>query len=346
MGGPRLSEEMIRAIHETWFRIRTVDYEPTAKEVRASVVRQLEKEGYTESEIPKIRTFQEYLRLARKRQINLQLESKADEQQPWNMQTLNEFPLPPESIPHLLQLWRYSINLGTEFTIRQAKWASRIYAQVKDTTELWLSSRIYSQEEELSLLSEVPMRIFELDNVLVMGRNEVETIKIPESKHSSIVTYSLKGLVFIAEDGGIMEEFLHALPCDIVNEDINYVGDYAYYLISLISALPSSSKYFPNVETRMVYLRHLSYLASVDNWQRFKPEEIRDIVVDLRKWVIETKNKIDKKITTKRSNPFPYENIRIKDQLFSTGPTNLYPVDIYKRVGFTNYDETNWRQII
>ena len=109
------------------------------------------------------------------------------------MQTLNEFPLPPESIPHLLQLWRYSINLGTEFTIRQAKWASRIYAQVKDITELWLSSRIYSQEEELSLLSEVPMRIFELDNVLVMGRNEVETIKIDPEVMVSVAGHTNQG---------------------------------------------------------------------------------------------------------------------------------------------------------
>ena len=95
----------------------------------------------------------------------------------------------------------------------------------------------------------------------------------------------------------------------------------------------------------MVYLRHLSYLASVGNWHSFKPEEIRDIIVDLRKWVIETKDKIDKDNINRFVN-VPFENIRLKYHWSSVSPANLHPVDIYKRVGYTNYDETIWEEII
>ena len=48
MRADNVSEEMERVIIETWLSMRRHDYEPTAVEVRASVVRQLGKQGYTE----------------------------------------------------------------------------------------------------------------------------------------------------------------------------------------------------------------------------------------------------------------------------------------------------------
>ena len=80
------------------------------------------------------------------------------------METLNEYPLPPESIPHVLQAWRYSLNLGAEFTIRQAKWASRLYSQEPDTTKLWFISRRYSHEEELALLTDTKMKVHDISS--------------------------------------------------------------------------------------------------------------------------------------------------------------------------------------
>ena len=102
----------------------------------------------------------------------------------------------------------------------------------------------------------------------------------------------------------------------------------------------------------MVYLRHLSYLSSVDGWNNFKPEDIRDIVVDLRKWVMNTKTRMNQERNKKQLNPYPYENIRIKNQWsfqaedLSSFPSNidLYPVEIYKRVGVPIYDEMPWEE--
>ena len=135
MGGPHVAPEMERLIIDTWLTMRTNDYEPAAKEVRYSVIRQLEKQGYSESDIPKLRTFQEYLRRARKKHIELK-GLPIDEQKLWTMASLNELELSPEAIPYVLQVWRYSVNLGAEFTIRQAKWVARLLRLEKRFNDL------------------------------------------------------------------------------------------------------------------------------------------------------------------------------------------------------------------
>jgi len=333
MGGPPLSEEMKRVILETWFRMRTTDYEPVSKEVRASVVRQLEKEGYTESEIPKLRTFQEYLRRARKRQITLEQESKVDEQKPWNMQTLDEFPLPPESIPQVLQVWRYSVNLGAKFTIRHAKWASRLYSQVSDTTKLWFVSRRYCREEELALLTDTKMKIFMLDSFLVMGGWERRAAIFTDVlKPDNPIGYVKHTVIPYVEDGGIAEELINALPFDPwwdIEGEKEAVR--AHEISRLIRQLPSSSLFFQDFETRMVYLRQLSYIANGPKWNQFSPEEVRDIIIELRNWVSERKSIIDELyVADKNSRDI---GVYMRKQI----ALDTYPGHLYILAGFTEY---------
>ncbi len=333
MGGPPVSEDMKRVMLETWFRMRTVDYEPTAKEVRASVVRQLEKEGYTESEIPKLRTFQEYLRSARKRQITLALESKVDEQKPWNMKTLDAFPLPSESIPHLLQVWRYSVNLGVEFTIRHAKWASRLYPQVKDMTKLWFISRRYSHEEELSLFTNTKMKIFMLDSFLVMGNWERRTaIYTDVLRPDDPIGYVKHTVIPKGKDGGIAEELINALPFDPWGDiEGEKEAVRAHDISSLIRELPSSNLYFQDLETRMIYLRQLSYIVNGPKWNELSPEEIRDIIVELRNWINKAKDRIQElDIEDKTSKDF---RIYMRKQM----ALGSYPRHLYISVGYTEY---------
>ncbi len=170
MRAQNVSEEMERIIIETWLNMRKPDYEPTAIKVRSSVVRQLAKEGYAEPELPKLRTFQEYLRHARKTQITLREKSKLDESKPWNLEILDEnyCSLPHDTIPFVLQFWRYCKNLGADLTIRQVKWASRLSHLLKDldVSEQWIHIMRYSREEELSLLSGAQMRTDQLNSLL------------------------------------------------------------------------------------------------------------------------------------------------------------------------------------
>ena len=330
MRAENVSEEMERTINDTWLRMRKPDYEPTAKRVRASVVRELTDDGYTELELPKLRTFQEYLRRARKRQITLKQESKVDEHKSWNMETLNEFPLPSESIPYVLQLWRYSVALDTEFTIRQAKWASRLYCNYlltesrPDIIELYFISRRYSHEEELSLLSNSEMLIFTLDSSLVMGNWELNNVIVTDFLKPKPMLYIKHTLIPRGPDSGVIEEFIHALP---VLEDMETEEEdkRAHEIRRAIARLPSSSLYFEDFEIRMVYLRQLSFVAKGPKWNTLPPEEIFNVIVDLRNWTLETKERID--------NP-PIKSAKsILGISFDRTP---FPNHLYTRVGY-NY---------
>ena len=43
--------------------------------------------------------------------------SEKEKQELWSLQTVKKHPLPPESIPAVLDIWRYSVNLGNPLTI-------------------------------------------------------------------------------------------------------------------------------------------------------------------------------------------------------------------------------------
>ena len=198
------------------------------------------------------------------------------------MATLDEYPLPPESIPHILQVWRYCVNLDVQFTIRHAKWISRLYTQIPDTLELWFTSRRYAKEEELSLVTGEPMQIYMLDGRLVMNDWEFLTtiytdVLYPYTPH--FIHHTVKP---ISQDGGVVEEMLNALhildPWEDTDEAI-FLRDSEIF--HLIAELPSSTNYFPDFESRMVYLRHLSCLAKGTKWKKLSPEETRDTIVEL-----------------------------------------------------------------
>lgn len=333
MGAP-LSEEMKREIIETWSNMKSIDYEPLPKEVRASVFQKLEKQGYKESEIPALRTFQEYLKRARKRQLTLNQESKVDEQKPWNIETLDELPLPSESIPFVLQLWRYCKNLGPELTIRQAKWAARLYYLIKDfdIAEQLIHVIRYSREEELSLLSGTPMRTDQLNSLLVMQPWERLTLAETDTTFKANMrinhSFTQRG-----RDGGITEEFCYAFADifqshmdmwleDKYPDDIERVRE----LNVLIGSLPSSSKYFPDFESRMVYLRHLAKLSQLPYWRTAEPEEIHALIIDLRSWVVsQAEEKIERENNPKSESLFGY----------MLGEGGSFPLDIYLRAGFS-----------
>lgn len=299
MGAPHLSPQMEEHILLARIDLKgSLHYEPSAKQVRNTLINRLKQEGYPEEEIPKIRTIQQRLKTARKRENEFQVFSKVDESQPWSMLTLNIFPLPPESIPSILQQWRYSINLDVTFTIRQAKWTSRLYPlfREKDVAHLWFEARRYSREEKLSILSDNPMKIYQLDSRLVMGRWERYTAELTDINESLPLGYVGHTLVPLANDGGIAEEFIHALPSlDLEYDDPDEEKFKRIFNIShLIRELPSSTRCFPDFETRMVYLRHLSYISKMPKWNTLEPIKIRDTILRLRKLVISLKKDIEK----------------------------------------------------
>ncbi len=290
MGGIHLSKEVDNLIIEALVDLRDLyEYEPSGKQVHDVLIKRLQSKGYGK-EIPSLRTVQSRLEEAREREKLHQSNSKVDENQPWNMLALNSLPLPPEAIPYVLEIWRYSIAVDVVFTIRHAKWVSRLYTlyKHKDITDIWFDSLRYAIEENLSILNGTPAKTYHLDSLLAMGEWERFTAHITDINLNQPIGFVHHTYKKLAKDGGVAEEFIHALqPLD---PNYNYPDEKTYNRIfdldSLIYDLPSSSKYFPNFETRMVYLRYLSYIAKMPKWNDLKPKAIRDIIVKLRKLVM------------------------------------------------------------
>ena len=72
-------------------------------------------------------------------------------EQPWDMTTLTEYPLPPESLPAVIRAW-YAMRSESAWTlsIRQARWVSRLYPFINDPLDLAHNAYICSANEFMS----------------------------------------------------------------------------------------------------------------------------------------------------------------------------------------------------
>ena len=49
------------------------------------------------------------------------------QEKPWSMATLDQYPIPPEALPAVRRVMRWRVSCDEPFTIREAKWVSRLY---------------------------------------------------------------------------------------------------------------------------------------------------------------------------------------------------------------------------
>lgn len=327
MGGPPVEPGIKKLIKETWLDMRKNSERVVAKEVLESVRHYLYLQNKENVPLPQLRKTQEILK-----EIREDYSKKTDDQklqdEPWTTAASSSYPyhFPPQSIPLLLQLWRYSIHLNQVFTIRHAIWASRLSFQLKDMdiAEIWLHSRQYATEEELSLFSNTPMRTFQLDSSLVMGFREKITaegnLELKDQLFDCIHPTPIKR----ARDGGMMEEYINVLD-DYGRHDSLEQYNKLKRLYYLISELPSSSKIFPDMESRMIYLDNLSRISKFPKWKTLTPEEIIEIIIDLRNWTLTAKLRREEP----KNNKLPLGGI-----LNKLGPDPmLFPTQIYERLG-------------
>lgn len=74
----------------------------------------------------------------------------------WSMGTLDKYPIPPETIPAIIEVWKSRIEQGEGFTIREAKWAARWSAVITDVTKLSKTVRIIARFELVHQLIDRP----------------------------------------------------------------------------------------------------------------------------------------------------------------------------------------------
>jgi hypothetical protein len=72
---------------------------------------------------------------------------------PWSISCLPQYPIPPEALPSVLQVWVYMREENMVFTIREALWAARIYTITKDIRTLSIYSFGISDLEKMNEIS-------------------------------------------------------------------------------------------------------------------------------------------------------------------------------------------------
>ena len=150
--GPLITDKVKQLIAEMYLQHR--DWR--AKEVQDEVDHRMSGNG------PGLSAIQKELTKIRKKDAARSPESKGLDI-PWSTLSLSEYPIPPEALPSVFQVWVWiRENLNTTFTIREAQWAARLYAIIKDIRTLAAIARGHSVLEKIG---EVTGGAFESHNI-------------------------------------------------------------------------------------------------------------------------------------------------------------------------------------
>lgn len=115
---------------------------------------------------PGLSAVQKVLANVRKKQKEL---SNDPQEKPWNMATLDDYPISPEAIPAVLEVWKSRIEQKQGFTIREAKWAARLSAlpRLKDIKKLSSRASQYARLELIYQLIDRPFNSTMIDGLLL-----------------------------------------------------------------------------------------------------------------------------------------------------------------------------------
>lgn len=116
------------------------------------------------------------------------------EDKPWGLHCLDDYHVPPEALPILLRAWVHAREKEmTSFSIRQAKWVTRLYAIYQDIENLTSQAIEFALMEMVSEFMESPydyaFQMFNMytlvtgDDVPLPRRN-----RILEMKESELLT--------------------------------------------------------------------------------------------------------------------------------------------------------------
>jgi len=290
MGGPRLDPKAEKLIVELWMNLyKKNKKEPSANTVLAACQRYLSTNKIKNINLPKIRKVQDILAEARLNNEGLPPYEKKY-QEPWSMATLNEYPIPSDDISIVMQAWRYSIIYKEPFTIRQAKWISRLnrIPFLKNSMmKLWLMAYEYAKKEESSLISKKDFNTFDSDLRIIFSGPEYMTIWKNQYGDDPFPNPYFTAIPY-AEDGGVMEEVLH--PVDYYNALYNDTiqNDRDIELFKLISKIPSFENMdFYSMEMMVLYLIWVTEIKNKPEWQQITANQALEIIKLLREWIIE-----------------------------------------------------------
>lgn len=232
--------------------------------------------------LPKIRKVQQIL--AKVIKLGDLPEEERVQEELWSM--ASRYPLPPESLPYILHVWRYASHAGEKFKIRQAKWVSKIYPFMSDTLGgLWATSYMYAKKEYLSVISNTIFHSFSDDVNLIMHNLELQTFLEIHTSEKSLIDIFGMGLPLTRETR-LIEEALH--PLDYYNDLLNgtVTNDRDVELINKLINFPDLDTLKLSREMHMVYVSWFTYIRQTPDWPKLSAEQALNVIKKLREWAV------------------------------------------------------------
>lgn len=314
--GTWTTPELRNLIIKIWLDLHIKGLKDTGSEVHRILKKHPAVIANKYSDVPGIRTIQIIIKKAKK---NLESISKCEEMidEIWTPSLLTEIRLPDNSIPKVIDVWRYSLSTYEKFTDRQAKWVSVLYHFFDDVTLLWFWARVYANHELISIASSEPIETRISDSNVFFSKWEKKTLDITD--YFNKIKYDWDNAIFLPEsnDGGIIEELLHGIndPSIMIvknliknEEEINQRDE---ELVDLIHDLPTLKALNFDFESKLVYLRFFNYITKGPKWNELSAEDAIEIIKQLRTWVI---SKREEQQNTKRTHDKDkIESVEVED---------------------------------
>lgn len=284
MGGYRVTETTERLIINTYLRLQKGDPKTSAQQVIDAMEAQIKTSRRQDVFVPSLRKVQDILKAVRNRQRQLPPQETI-QQQPWTMAALRDQPLPAESLPYVMQVWRYCCHVDEEFTIRQAKWVSRLchFPLISPfTATLWSASYMYANKEVLSLASQKKHDSFLDDSNLVMTGLELQTYF--QLNFGQTITDPFGLGLPVNKDHWLIEEAAH--PIEYYNSILNGIisNKRDIQLINKLIQLPALPSLKLNNEMEMIYLSWFTHFRKSQHWPRITADQAVDVILALRRW--------------------------------------------------------------
>ncbi len=286
MGAPKTPEKTRLFIIDIYNSLYKADgKKPSAPHVLEVAQKSIERSSRKDIFLPKIRKTENII----KEITPIESLSSEERNQQLDWKLTSDYPLHPDSYPAVVRAWKYSCHADEKFTVRQAKWVSRLYRLLPDAVSLWTCSYIYSKIEELHLMSKISYDSFYDDLSLFMDTLELQTFL---ETHENVKS--------IRDDFGmayptnyhdmIVEETLHPLDYynSLVNDSISNTRDQE--LIALTYKLPSLLELKLSPQAYMLYVSWFTFIRKTEDWSGITAVQAIDIINELRSWIVKEQN--------------------------------------------------------
>ncbi len=322
MGGTALKPGIKNLIIQTWTDQEKDGEGATATKVKAAVAKSIKGKEGIYGKLPKLRTFQEIIRKAKKKLIEESLDKE------WSMASLmgDGKEMSPDAMPYVIKVWRYAINTDELFTEMQAKWVALLCKVYNDVSDLWYYSSWYATIERSGKLTGdsedtwwsingIPNTFSPDKRFLTEWENDILLPTEDPEKDRTMVMMPYRAM--FKKNGETIEELVHLKKISNIKISNDRMVSYKYLpdsvskkfreLCDSIESLPTLSSIGFDYDSKMVYLRLYTYMMKGVKIKDLIPDGTIQLIVELRKWVLDEYEKSKEETNKKGIFRFPIQ---------------------------------------